>query len=73
MTTGKEVTRRFEVAEQTDKYAWLEVLSGKNERVQIPVSPTDQLNGIDEGVEIRVTLKSLNERNTAWRLETIHD
>lgn len=67
----REVTKKLELAEITEKYVYLEVLRGKNERVQIPVSSGEWLSRVETGEQFWATLKSVNEDDTAWEVTEV--
>jgi hypothetical protein len=67
---SQRATKKFTVAEFDDQYVWLELREGDKRGLQFAV-PLDngceeELNALDPGDNIKATLESMNDRNTAW-------
>jgi hypothetical protein len=67
---SRRATKKFTVAEFDDQYVWLELREGEKRGLQFAV-PLDngceeELNALETGDNIKATLESMNDRNTAW-------
>lgn len=63
----------FRVVEFDGELVWLKSLEGSKRGLQFGVASTEsQRKYLNKGDRITVTLKSLNERNTAWEIQKIH-
>jgi len=67
----RKTTKKFAVVEFDDEYVWLKLREGEKRGLQFAV-PLDngcqkELNALETGENITATLKSMNDRNTAWK------
>lgn len=74
------VDREFEIAEISDDYLWLEVTSGSSQGIQIAVpknvdddSLQRAVEQLEEGQVVKAELSSMNEKGTAWELDSISE
>lgn len=77
-----EIERRFRVDEFVDDLVWIELLEGEKSGLQfaVPISHSkysDQLaediRALDPSDRVTAKLVSENERNTAWRFESVEE
>lgn len=74
---SQRVTKKFTVAEFDDEYVWLELREGEKRGFQF-AAPLDngcqeELNALETGDNITATLKSMNDRNTAWECVRVEE
>jgi hypothetical protein len=67
MTSGVQVTKKFSVEDLTE-YAWLKLLEGEKKGLQFAVEYNGYRDDLSEGDVVTVTIESLNQRNTAWKI-----
>lgn len=74
---SQRATKKFTVAEFDDQYVWLELREGDKRGLQFAVSLDngceEELNELDPGDNIKATLESMNDRNTAWECIRIEE
>lgn len=67
-----EKTQDFRVVEFDEDLVWLLSLEGSKRGLQFGVKATNsQKKKLEEGNRITATLKSLNEKNTAWKIKEL--
>jgi len=66
--------QKFKPIEFVDGIVWLKSVEGGKSGLQFAVEVDEkQMEKLEHGAVAEITVRSLNERNTAWEVYEIHD